>query len=132
MGKVPVTRKTVGWTPTSKALQLSQGRYGAPRLTLDPRAEGWRASRRRVAKRLRMLGLRAKAARNFQGHHPVEAWLKHPRPQTGWNRTSPPPRQTGVAGGYYLRPEPTRAGLYLAVVLDVYSRAVVGLGMAGG
>jgi putative transposase len=42
-----------------------KGWYGAPRLTLELRAEGWTVSRR-VAKRMRALGLRAKAARKYK------------------------------------------------------------------
>lgn len=105
-----------------------KGRYGAPRLTLDLRAEGWRASRRRVAKRLRMLGLRAKAARKFK----ATTQSKHGLP-TAPNRleqdfTAAAPNRVWLADITYVRTD--EGWLYLAVVLDVYSRAVVGWAMA--
>ena len=105
-----------------------KGRYGAPRLTLDLRAEGWRASRRRVAKRLRMLGLRAKAARKFK----ATTQSKHGLP-TAPNRleqdfTAAAPNRVWLADITYVGTD--EGWLYLAVVLDVYSRAVVGWAMA--
>ena len=49
-----------------RLFDLHKARYGAPRLVLELREEGWKVSRRRVAKRMRMLGLRARAARKFK------------------------------------------------------------------
>jgi len=105
-----------------------KGRHGAPRLTLDLRAEGGRASRRRVAKRLRMLGLRAKAARKFK----ATTQSKHGLP-TAPNRleqdfTAAAPNRVWLADITYVGTD--EGWLYLAVVLDVYSRAVVGWAMA--
>lgn len=105
-----------------------RGRYGAPRITLDLQAEGWRVSRRRVAKRMRALGLRARAARRFK----ATTYSKHRLPVAP-NRlqqdfTAAGPNQKWVADITYLW---TGEGwLYLAVVLDLYSRAVVGWSMA--
>lgn len=45
---------------------LHKARYGAPRLTLELRERGWTVSRKRVAKRMRTLGLRARAARKYR------------------------------------------------------------------
>lgn len=115
-------------TDLQRLYNFHKGRYGAPRLTLDLRAEGWRASRRRVAKRLRMLGLRAKAARKFK----ATTQSKHGLP-TAPNRleqdfTAAAPNRVWLADITYVGTD--EGWLYLAVVLDVYSRAVVGWAMA--
>jgi transposase InsO family protein len=105
-----------------------RGRYGAPRITLDLQAEGWRVSRRRVAQRMRAMGLRARAARRFK----ATTQSKHAFPVAP-NRleqdfTAVGPNQKWVADITYLW---TGEGwLYLAVVLDLYSRAVVGWSMS--
>lgn len=105
-----------------------QGRYGAPRLTLDLRAEGWLVSRRRVAKRMQTLGLRAKAARKYT----ATTQSKHNLPvapnllQQDFTATAA--NQKWVSDITYLWTE--EGWLYLAVVLDLHSRAVVGWAMA--
>jgi putative transposase len=43
-----------------------KGRYGAPRVTEELKAEGWRVGRPRVAKRMQVLGLRARAAGKYK------------------------------------------------------------------
>lgn len=48
-----------------RLFDLHQARYGAPRLTWELREAGWTVSRQRVAKRMRALGLRARAARTY-------------------------------------------------------------------
>ena len=69
-----------------------QARYGAPRLTLDLRAAGWTVSRQRVAQRMRAMGLRARATRNYK----ATTQPKHSLPvaRTGWGRASQPRRPT--------------------------------------
>ena len=108
--------------------EAHRGRYGAPRITRDLQDEGWRVSRKRVAKRLRALGLRARAARRYK----ATTQSKHTRPvapnRLEQNFTAPAPNQKWVSDITYLW---TGEGwLYLAVVLDLYSRAVVGWSMA--
>jgi putative transposase len=105
-----------------------RGRYGAPRITLDLQAEGWRVSRRRVAKRMRAMGLRARAARRFKATTHSKHRLPVAPNRLQQDFTAAGPNQKWVADITYLW---TGEGwLYLAVVLDLYSRAVVGWSMA--
>lgn len=47
------------------AHQRSKGRYGAPRVHAELQAEGFRVSRKRVARLMRLSGLRAKGKRRW-------------------------------------------------------------------
>lgn len=105
-----------------------KGRYGAPRVTLELRDEGWTVSRRRVAKRMRALGLRAKAARKYKATTQSKHTLPVAPNRLEQNFTAPAPNRVWVADITYLWTE--EGWLYLAVVLDLYSRAVVGWAMA--
>lgn len=102
-------------------------RYGSPRTWQELRALGFSCGKNRVARLMRQAGLRAKSAPKFrvttQSAHaePVApnvlarqfAVAQHPRPDRTW-----------AADITYI---PTREGwLYLAVVLDLASRRVVG------
>jgi transposase InsO family protein len=105
-----------------------RGRYGAPRITLDLQAEGWLVSRRRVARRMRAMGLRARAARRFTATTQSKHALPVAPNRLQQDFTAAGPNQQWVADITYLW---TGEGwLYLAVVLDLYSRAVVGWSMA--
>ena len=104
-----------------------RGRYGAPRITPDLQAEGWRVSRRRVANRMRAMGLRARAARRFKATTQSTHRLPVAPNRLQQDFTAAGPNQKWVADITYLW---TGEGwLYLAVVLDLYSRAVVGWSM---
>lgn len=105
--------------------QQSRCTYGSPRIQIALDRAGERCGKNRVARLMRQQGLRARQKRRFrplttQSQHrlPVaENWLaKVPAPAR--------PNQIWVGDITYLR---TREGwLYLAVVLDVCSRKVVG------
>jgi transposase InsO family protein len=108
---------------------LHKGRYGAPRLALELEAEGWRASRRRAAKRMRTLGPRAKAAKKFkattQSRHNLPAAPN--RLEQGFSAEAA--NRKWVADIAYIWTE--EGWLYLAVVLGLYSRGAVGWAMDG-
>ncbi len=103
----------------------SRGNYGAPRIVADLRSQGTRISRRRCARLMRELGLRGRKRhrrrpRTTTSDHgqPVPANLlgQRPAPQG--------PNQVWVTDITYLR---TAEGwLYLAAILDLWSRRVVG------
>ena len=102
-------------------------RYGSPRLLPELRALGHRCGKHRVARLMREAGLRAKSARRFRvttqsGHRqPVARNLLARRFDVISHRQA---NQVWAADITYL---PTREGwLYLAVVLDLASRRVVG------
>jgi putative transposase len=105
----------------------SHGTYGAPRLRADLRDAGMRVSRKRVARLMRMAGLVGVSRRRFvvtttrdgarQAPDLVDRTFVADAPNTLW-----------VADITYI---PTWSGfLYLAVVLDVFSRRIVGWSMS--
>ena len=113
------------------AFTRSRGRYGSPRLHAELRARGERTSRKRVARLMREDGLRAKKRRRFRvttnsSHsHPVASNVLGRR--FGVEAVSGADR-VWVADITYV---PTREGwLYLAIVLDLGTRLVVGWSMS--
>jgi putative transposase len=108
--------------------QRSRGTYGAPRIHRDLRAAGVRVGRKRVARLLKQGGLRGVSRRKWPVTT-VRAAPARPAPdlvQRAFMATGP--NQLWVADITYI---PTWANtLYLAVVLDVWSRRVIGWAMA--
>jgi putative transposase len=106
----------------------SRGTYGAPRIWAELRERGVVCSRKRVARLLRRAGLqgchRRKGplpSRRSPGAAPAPDLVQR-------NFTAAAPDRLWVADITYV---PTWAGfLYLAVVLDVHSRRIVGWAMA--
>jgi putative transposase len=102
--------------------------YGSPRIHKDLRERGLRCSRKRVARLMREEGVRAKQSRKFR---PLTTDSRHTMPIApnvlDRNFEASSPNQAWVADITYI---PTREGwLYLAVILDLFSRAVVGWAM---
>ena len=103
---------------------MSRGTYGSPRVTKELRATGHPVSKKRVAKRMRIRGIQGKKRRRFRkttdSNHglPVPPNLlarefKRERPNEAW--------VTDVTAIW------TASGwLYLAAMLDLFSRRVVG------
>lgn len=105
----------------------SDGTYGAPRLHRDLRDVQQRVGRKRVARLLKAEGLRGVSRRKWP-HTTRRDPRARPAPDLV-NRqfTATAPNQLWVADITYI---PTHAGtLYLAVVLDVWSRRIVGWAM---
>src|SRR5581483_2604979 len=106
-----------------------QGRYGSPRILRELRDEGIPCSRKRVARLMRQEDLSARRKR----HRIVTTKrdMTHPVATNLLNRefTASAPNKKWVTDITYI---PTAQGwLYLAVVLDLYSRMVVGWSMSG-
>lgn len=109
------------------AYQRSKGRYGAPRIHAELQAEGVRVSRKRVARLMHAGGLRAKGKRRWvrttNSNHSLPVCPNLLERQFEVQR----PNQVWASDLTYL---PTKEGwLYLAVTLDLHSRAVVGYAM---
>ena len=108
--------------------ERSRGTYGAPRIHAELRYEGVRVGRKRVERLMRAAGLegvsrrkRGKTTRRAKRHAPAEDLVDR-------DFTAAAPDQLWVADITYV---PTWSGfLYLAVVLDVWSRRIVGWSMA--
>ena len=106
----------------------SHGNYGSPRVVHDVRAAGERCSVNRVARLMRANSIRARRKRHWRtttlSHHDLVV------AQNTLNRQFNPsgPNQVWVSDITYVR---TRQNwLYLTVILDLYSRAVVGWSMS--
>ena len=106
-----------------------QGRYGSPRLHAELRDQGRSIARKRVARLMREAGLCAKGKRRRvlttqrDPSHPVAPNLLHRE------FTATEPNSKWVTD---ITSIPTMQGwLYLAVILDLYSRMVVGWSMSG-
>lgn len=100
------------------------GRYGTPRIERHLRRQGVKTSRKRVARLRRELGLRAKGRRRFR----VTTDSEHTYPVAD-NRLQRrfhayQPNEVWVGDITYL--VQGRRWLYLAVLMDVFSRRVVG------
>ena len=106
----------------------SRGTYGAPRVQAELRAKGVSVSRKRVARLMHHAGVRGVSRRRFvvttvrdDASVPAPDLVQRDFEAAG-------PNQLWVADITYV---PTWAGfLYLAVVLDAWSRRVVGWAMA--
>lgn len=105
----------------------SHGTYGAPRIHAELTAKGIRVGRKRVARLMSRAGIAGVSRRKF-----VITTVKGDGRQAPdlveRNFTAEAPDRLWVADITYI---PTWAGfLYLAVVLDVFSRRIVGWSMA--
>jgi putative transposase len=103
-------------------------RYGAPRIHAELRAEGHTLSRKRVARLMRRHGIRARAPRRYRV---CTTDSKHSLPVAAnlldQNFVANRPDQVWLADITYI---PTHEGwLYLAVILDLFTRKVVGWAM---
>ena len=105
----------------------SRGRYGSPRIHQDLRAHGFRVGRHRVARLMRLHGLRSIRRRRTWRHAAGALRLVVRANVLRRAFAASRPNEKWVADITYV---PTRQGwLYLAVVLDLYSRRVVGWAM---
>jgi len=105
-----------------------KGNYGSPRMLVELRARGQAVSENTVARLMREHGLRALTARKFR--HTTDSNHGHAVAQNVLNQEFEQSRANQVWAGdiTYI---PTREGwLYLACVLDLYSRKVVGWSMS--
>jgi len=101
-----------------------KSRYGAQRITDELHSAGEICSKNRVAKRMRHLKLRAKAKRKFK----VTTDSKHNLPvapnvlNRDFSATAPNQKWAGDISYVWT----DEGWMYLAIVIDLYSRAVIG------
>jgi putative transposase len=112
------------------AFRASGGRYGSPRVQADLRVAGQRHSRKRIARIMQAHGWRAKTPRRYRvttdsrHDHPIAANVLARR------FTAPEYQQPNRAWASDFTFIATHEGwLYLAIVLDLASRRVVGWAM---
>lgn len=107
----------------------SKGRYGAPKIHADLAEEGWRVGVKRVARLMREDGLAGVTRRRWVVTTQRGRSERAAPDRVERDFTAERPDQLWVADITYI---PTWSGfLYLAVVLDVFSRRIVGWSMAG-
>jgi len=101
-----------------------RGVYGSPRIHHELKAKGERVARKRVARLMKQRGLRAQQPRRF--HKTTDSKHKHPIAENVLQREfgTKEANKKWVTDVTYV---PTREGwLYLAAIVDLYSRRVVG------
>jgi putative transposase len=106
----------------------SRGTYGAPRVHRELRAQGIRIGMKRTARLMRQAGLKG-VSRRRRPTTTMRSTRQRPAPDlVERDFTADAPNQLWVADITYV---PTAVGfLFLAVVLDAFSRRVVGWSMA--
>ena len=108
--------------------RLSRGTYGAPRIHAELVARGYAVGRKRVARLMRRAGLRGISRRKGARTTTRDARARAAADLVERDFTADAPDRLWVADITYI---PTWAGfLFLAVVLDAFSRRVVGWSMA--
>ena len=104
----------------------NRGRYGSPRIHAELRDRG--VSRGRIERLMRRHGIRAITARAW---HPRTTDSRHDLPTApnliDRNFTAAAPNQVWLADITYIRTD--QGWLYLAAVMDLYSRKIVGYAM---
>lgn len=110
------------------AFQQNKGRSGAPRLTYDLNDAGVAICRNTVAASLRRQNLRAKAARKYKATTNSRHGLPVAPNLLKQDFSADAPNQKWVGDITYLAT--SEGWLYLAVLLDLYSRKVIGWAMS--
>lgn len=110
-----------------RIFQTSRETYGSPRMHVELKEQGFKCSRPRVARLMRKCGLSAKMRRLFRTTTTLSSRRTAAPNLLEQNFTATAPNEKWVADVTYVR---TLEGwLYVAVVLDLFSRKVVGLAM---
>lgn len=129
--KHPISRREATNQKLDEAItsvfQLHKGKYGSPRITQDLKCEDIDCSENRVARRMKIMELKAKGRRKYKattdsGHQmPVFANV------LDRDFTATAPNQKYVSDITYIW---TQEGwLYLCVFIDLYSRSIIGWSM---
>lgn len=108
--------------------EQSRGTYGAPRIHAELKSQGMACSRNRVARLMRKAGIQARKRRAYKVTT-TNSKHNYPVAQNTLNRQfwAEGPNQKWVGDITYIA---TKEGwLYLAAMLDIYSRKVVGWAM---
>lgn len=106
------------------AFSLSHETYGSPRMTHEVREQGLMAGRRRVARLMRENGLKARQPRRFRRTTDSQHAFPVAPNRLDQDFTAAAPNEKWGTDLSYIW---TREGwLYLAVVIDLYARRVVG------
>ena len=108
--------------------KASKRNYGSPRVHAELKGMGFRCSKSRVERLMREHGIRARTRRKFRVT--TDSKHKFPVAQNLLNREFSPKAPNAVWGADITYVWTKEGWLFLAVVLDLYSRQVVGWSMA--
>lgn len=129
--RVPSKREREDQVLTQKIRQIhtrSHKTYGAPRVHAELKAKGWAVGRKRVARLMRLAGLRGVSRRKATTTTRRDPNQRPAPDLVERNFSAEGPDRLWVADITYI---PTWAGfLFLAVVMDAWSRRIVGWAMA--
>jgi len=123
----PSTRKQQDEMLSAKiciSFAQSKGRYGSPRIHDDLRDQGIRCGRKRVARLMQEQELRAKAARKYKATTDSSKTKDIAPDLVQRNFKASAPNEIWVGDMTYLWT--VEGWLYLAVLIDLYSRKIVG------
>ena len=105
-----------------------RGAYGSPRMVRELRARGFAASKARVERLMRENGIRARHKRRYKATTDSKHALPVAENVLDRNFTPTAPNQVWTADLTYLWTD--EGWLYLAIVLDLFNREVVGWSLA--
>jgi transposase InsO family protein len=108
--------------------QASRQTYGSPRIQAALVAQGFPVSRQRVVRLMAKLGIYARLRRKFKVTTDSQHHLPIAENRLDRDFTTTEPNRVWVADMTYIWT--TEGWLYLAVILDLFSRRVVGWSMA--
>jgi transposase InsO family protein len=129
--KTPSTRSIDDAVLAAEVVELfheHRGRYGAPRVRLALRRRDTRPSKKRVARMMRTLGLRSHAPRRYRTTTDSRHTKRIAPNLLERDFDASAPNQVLAGDITYI--STTDGWLYLAVLLDLYSRRVVGWAMS--
>ena len=111
-----------------ESYRQSRGSYGSPRITEDLRAKGYRCGENRIARLMRVNGIVAKTKRKYKATTNSQHNLPVAPNLLKQDFVASEANKIWVSDITYI---PTYEGwLYLTVIVDVYSRKVVGWAMS--
>ena len=110
-----------------RSYRASRGTYGSPRITEDLRDAGLRCGENRIARLMRVNGIMAKTRRRFKATTNSRHCLPVSPNLLNRHFTADGPNKVWTSDITYVWTE--EGWLYLAVVLDVFSRQIVGWAM---
>jgi transposase InsO family protein len=116
-------------TEIKRVFEDEKGRSGSPRVARRLKAEGVSTGRHRVARIMRGNGLRARAARKYKATTNSKHSLPVAPNLLEQDFSADRPNQKWVSDITYIWTD--EGWLYLAVVLELYSRRVIGWAIAG-
>jgi transposase InsO family protein len=101
--------------------------YGSPRMTRELRNRGQNCSENRVARMMRIHGLRARPRRPYRPKTTRVDHAARPSPNLLTLAETPQPKAPGLQIVSDITYIPTQEGwLYLAIIVDLYSRMILG------